>query len=171
MRLFILALGVLMSVSVAAQIYKYVDENGRVVYTDRPPEGQEVEQPNLPNLIFQPATQAPLTKPDFGATNEAGEQEDVVVPHLSIVAPTADQTFPIGLSSVTLRVALTAPLPDGYQLQAVLDGAAYARPQTSTQWSLSGVGLGQHVVSVQLLDDEGQTAARSNSVRFFRLPN
>ena len=48
-----------LSASVNAEIYKVVDAEGNVIYTDTPPEsGAEPE--DLPDILIQPATKIPV---------------------------------------------------------------------------------------------------------------
>jgi hypothetical protein len=158
MRLFQSAcyLGVLslgLAASALAEIYKTVDAQGRVVYTDVP-SGKRLESVDLPHINETPATEIqPLP-----AREEAAAPVAFTV---QLQAPVSGSTLLPGDRNLSV-VAVTEPaLGGGYVAELWLDGKPYGAPQEQAVFTVADISRGQHSVSVVVLDPAGNLVGQS----------
>jgi hypothetical protein len=165
---YLLLVLVLASAAVSAQIYRTTDEQGNVIFTDRPPaeQGTEVEavELNRTNTTPPPAERpdlAPAAKPDKAA----------VTPNyaVSITAPADDTVIPMGPGNFSVAAATSPALAEGETLQLILSGTPWQEPQTRGQWNLTNIRRGEHDIVVLRLDPKGKELAASEPVRILVL--
>lgn len=72
----------------AAEVYRFIDENGNVVYTDRPVPGAELVDVDLPFLGGRPL---PRSSRSSGGASEAGVANEEEPQAASRSEPTAEQ--------------------------------------------------------------------------------
>lgn len=155
-------LAVLLSpVAVAQEIYRWVDKNGVVHYSDQPGPGAEritvsgqiartpPEDADSPDLYTTPRTRAPA-----GAPYQS----------LTITRPAADEVFYGTDYTVAVDVALDAQLRQGDSVVVFLDGRRV--PAAGLSAMLSGVPRGSHVLRAEVLDSNGNTVIGSPEVTF-----
>jgi hypothetical protein len=148
-----------------AAVYKSVDAQGNVVYTDDPKgNGEPVKLPPLstvppPKYVTSPAT-ATLPGPDSQAPFYA---------QLAITAPAPDETLRDNTGDVTVKVALQPALDKsaGHRLQYFLDGQPQGEPSASEKALFQNVPRGAHTVEVAVFDAAGDELQRTPSVRFY----
>ena len=140
-----------------AAIYKQVDENGKVTFTDRP-EGKAVQPEDLPTINSQPA----LELPDNSKSKSAGA--DGTDFQVAILFPANGSHIPAGQRDIEVQVEVWPALPEGYSLQAYLNGAPYGAAATVTSLLLQEVYRGEHQIRVDLIDPDGEIVAASSPV-------
>ena len=75
-RVIILALALAFAPAGVAQLYKYVDKNGKTVYSDTPPANVDSKQINVPSSRAPtPAAGAPKTAVERDKDNEKGRKD------------------------------------------------------------------------------------------------
>ena len=143
----------------AADVYRYVDKNGVVHYTDKPP-NKTAKPVALPPLqVIDPADQAEIS--------ETGPAEARVARSIgvSIASPAPEQVFRGDDRRLPVSVTLDQPLPQGYGLLYFLDGQARnAEATRQSSLVLEGVERGEHSVSVAVVNSDGREVARSAPV-------
>lgn len=144
----------------AADVYRYVDPDGVVHYTDKPP-SKDAKPANLPPLQVV----APAVRPTpSGAVNALPELDPPLV-ELSIASPAPEQTFRGDDRRLLVNVQTNRPLPDGYGLLYMLDGSPQNRTATrALSYTLEGVERGEHLISVAAVDNRGREVARTAPV-------
>lgn len=158
---------VLLAAEVNAQIYKYRDANGNMVFSDRKPAGAEsevVEEVSLPSTNAAPATETRTPAAPSKSATEA-------VPDYAttIISPANDSTIPMGPGNFTVSVAISPALAATERLQLLVDGSPAGAPQRSSGWELQNVYRGKHTLEVQRLDQQGKIVDRSEPVTVFVL--
>jgi len=149
----------------AATVYRWVDEDGKVHYSDSPrPDAERVELRD-PNVYSAPKNLPELeseteTEPEPGAGQTIYER-------FSITAPEPDSAFWDNQGNFMLRLALEPGLDTeaGHRIRVSLDG----EPQGTTrnlQWRFTGVNRGTHSVSAEVIDASGKRLIRTESVSF-----
>src|SRR5690606_31460049 len=105
------------------RIYRMQDEQGRVIFTDTPPEGAQVQEirPRQPNSMPAPPSRAPREKSP-PAPAAAGYST------LDIVSPGHEQTFQNPHEPIPVQVNLVPPLQDGHSLRLLDNGKPLADP-------------------------------------------
>jgi hypothetical protein len=159
-------IGLLMACGAAsAAVYKSVDAQGNVVYTDDP-EGNG-EPVKLPPLSTVPPPKY-LTSPP-ASTLPGADSQAPVYQQLAIAAPASDETLRDNTGDVTVKVALQPALDKaaGHRLQYFLDGQSQGEPATSDKALYPNVPRGAHTAEVAVVDPDGNELQRSPSVRFY----
>ncbi len=166
MRILLVLLLLLPSLAVAKDaVYKWVDENGVVHYTDKPPT-ENAKPAKLPPLqTYKGGTNPNLTK--FQKQEVKGTAGYA---QIQIVTPSRDETFRGGERVVPVAVMVTPQLTEGQRLVYLLDGTPQSTPTTDTSFALTGVDRGSHTVTVSLVDANGTELASSSGVTFHMKP-
>lgn len=151
----------------AEEVYKWVDEEGVVHYTDQPP-SKDAKPARLPPLqTYKGGTAPDLQKFDKGAK---GGKPAAGASQVQVVTPSQDETFRGAQRAVPIAVMVTPPLQEGQRLIYLVDGKPASMPTTDTSFALSGVDRGSHSVVVSLVDAAGQEVGRSLPVTFHVKP-
>ncbi len=155
-----------LSVVWAANIWKVVDENGNVVYTDQPPRDGSTPM-DLPELS--------VIKTDFQVKQTPAGQKKVKAPtsvelrklyqDFRITRPFPEETFWGAANTVVVTWGSKTPLTPDLSVRLFVDGNAQEAPPTG------GVSLtlerGEHKVSAELRDAGNRRIMRTESVTFF----
>ncbi|MBC6427687.1 MAG: DUF4124 domain-containing protein [Cellvibrionales bacterium] len=141
------------------QVYKHVDAQGNITYSDQPPPGRAGVQPErLPQIIIAPAVAVP--SPQVAQS----EADDPVPPvTLSIQTPAQNATIPAGQHAFAVVARASRPLRASEVARLLIDGAEYAR-STSLNWQVVDLERGTHQLGVELLDAKGEPLAHSAAV-------
>lgn len=151
----------------ATQIYKHVDAEGNVTFSDQPPApGETAEKVHLRELNTTPAVDPSAAPEEESESSEPPEQAEF---DIRIASPDDETTIAMGPGNVTVTAQATPPLGRLEQVQLYLDGEAFGEPQSSTTWALQGLMRGPHDLAVERLDRRGNRLARSPSVRIYVL--
>jgi hypothetical protein len=148
----------------AAQIYRTTDDQGNVVFTDKPPAGATTtERVELPPTNTTPATEirlAPEKKP--------GEPDtDAPAYSVAIISPANETSFPMGPGNFPVSAKVQPSPGKNEALQLYIDGIPWGDPQQGTSWALTNVFRGQHDLTVAIVDAKGEQLASSAPVRVF----
>ena len=172
--IFIAAL--LVSLQLSAEVYKLVDENGNVTYTDQAPDSdaQPMDLPGLSVIAPQKPVPHPLTEIAPAAEeSELDPQEEVTsirdlrngYRDFAIVSPTQDQSFWGTANQLTAAWSTRYRLQQGMTVTFYLDGEAQM-PTSSTVISLANVYRGEHVIYAELKDVRNRRIAVTDPVTF-----
>jgi len=160
--------GIWLAASVAAtgayaqDIYKTVDEDGNVVYTDQKP-SEDAEPVRLPELTVVD----PVDLGDTGATLSDGETEQRAAgPAMQILSPGAEETIWNTGYVMTASVSLDGRLPSGAELVYLLDGEERARTRAQTV-ELEEVYRGEHQLTVEMRNNQGDVLSQAGPVTFY----
>ena len=147
----------------SAEVYRSVDKQGNVTYTNQAADGAEPVQ--LKPLSVYDA-------PDLKSADEniAGDSSDAsIYKSIAITSPQADETLRDNSGNVTVTAssepALDSKAGDRYLF--FLDGKAYGKPQVAATKALVEVDRGEHQVGVAVVDASGKQLMRSKPTRFF----
>jgi hypothetical protein len=155
----------------AGEIYKVVDADGNVTFTDQPPEPGATPI-TLPGLSV-------VERPSFAADNQqqggAGQQDDQQLSMrdlqrmyrgFRLVSPAPEQSFWGTGNTATIAWQAGAPLQPGMQVQLTLNGKELP-PSTSATMTTEPMDRGEHQVSARLLSQSGEVVATAGPVVFF----
>jgi hypothetical protein len=154
-----------LSASAAATLYKWVDEQGVVHYSDRPQPGAEKIHVNAAQTYKAPP--APTVDTSHKPTPAASYS------HVAIASPIAEQVFLNTAGSVPVAADVQPALSPGHQLWFLLDGSRVeGLSPTSTSATLDNIDRGQHTLAAQVSDAAGNTLITSAPVTFYvRIPS
>jgi hypothetical protein len=162
MRNAILTLAALLfALPAASQVYRQVDKDGNVTFTDNPAADAEPVEIRELNTIAPPPELAP--RPE----STVPKQPATVGYEVSITAPTNDTVIPRGPGNFSVAASLSPALKSGHQLQLLLDGNPRQEPQTGTTWALTNVFRGTHALEVAVIDEAGNQLAKSQPITVY----
>ena len=148
----------------AADIYRYVDDDGNVVFTDEPREGAERIESAEPESSYQ--FHRPQSRPTQPADDDDGDDEAAYT-DVRIVQPEDEGTVRDNQGYVEVAVSVDPQLQPGHAVQFVLDGEPQGSPDRSLTRRLADVHRGEHQVRARILDRDGNSVAESDSVTFY----
>ncbi len=162
MRVFLFTLfSALTAVAFATTVYKWVDENGVVHYSDQPHENAQKVELKSPQTYSAPKTTG---------GNVAGIRppQPPSAPYRScdISEPTNDQMY-MNTSTVTAGVTLLPVARTGDQVVVMLDGQRVPGvPPGGGAFSISPVDRGTHTMQATVQDSTGRAVCQSQTVTF-----
>ena len=160
LRLPVLVLVSLLPLSVSAAIYKYIDENGRVAYSDKPVSGAETMKVQRASSKLDDEVATKVSDDNF---DEYGEV--VRYNTLQVLNPTSDQVINDSSGSVQVIFLPTPGLSKSHQLIINVNGKDVSRGRHSTL-NLANLSRGSHTVSAKIVDNRGFLMIESDSVTF-----
>ena len=152
----------MLSAAVHAEVYKSINADGEVVYSDQPGRGAErVQMPPLPSYTPQPVrTLSRSTRPAVQQINYE---------HFTLSSPANDATVRNNLGTVQITTVLTPALmsAQGHSIQYYLDGLAYGAAVNRTTLTLTNVDRGEHQLSASVLDASGNVLISTTETTVF----
>lgn len=150
----------LLSSFASAEIYKTVDKNGRITYTDVPPANTDAKPLELKAINSLPTPAAiPNTGPIHANTNNQAPLEYRV----QILAPENGKTLLADERSVTVSIGVNQNLSGGDLFAYKMDGSTLTTTQETT-YTITEPPRGEHVLTVDVVDTEGNPLAQSNAI-------
>ena len=164
--LLIIAVGLFAAAAHAAEVYRWVDEQGQVHFSDRPMEGGE-------RVEIRPQTElgTPEVQPRRNRSAAVEESEEPQEPFryrsLEIVSPTQEEVLWNIEGQLDVSMRLEPRLQSGHSVELLLDGEPVEgmRPG-SMQARLSEVYRGVHVLTANVRDRNGQLLIESQPRTF-----
>ncbi len=148
--------------SAFAGLYKWVDADGSVHYTDTPPP-QGAEEVTLPPSV----TYTPASSPINSAGAEPKPQDDGKYQELVTTKPKMNETVRSNTGEVTVEYSLTPGLKPGHQFRVIVDGTALENEFTQEQILVQNLKRGSHTLQIQAVDATGVPQISSQAVIFF----
>lgn len=137
MKVYLMASLLVVSGLASAEIYRSVDSQGNVTFTDEPDKkAEKIELEELPTYEAPFIPEIPVAP----AASEEQQQQDIAVPKykISITSPEQNQSIWAGGGIVEVTVTITPELNSkrGDKLQFKLDGRNIGEPQSSTSYTI-----------------------------------
>lgn len=167
MRWICLALLLTFSMNAAAtELWRWVDEDGVVHYSDRPHPGAERIELQKVQSFTPPPMAAREAQPEDGVPS----QDEGGPPYtgLRVVSPAEGETlWNIG-TELSVELALQPALRTGHTLRVHLDGDRIVElPRGQTRITVNEVYRGEHRLRASVVDDQGRELVSSDPVVFF----
>lgn len=166
MRISIIVLLLLASSLAFAQVYRWVDENGTVHYSDVPQGGAEeidIAEPQTFESTVKAAPRPAQRQPTAQEQARQAHEYDLV----QITTPRLDQVFWNVGGNIPVSLNVQPGLQSGDTVRVYLDGKAVEDfPSTGTSHQLSEVWRGSHTLRAEVVDASGQVLAQSEMVVF-----
>ena len=144
--------------TVAATVYRWVDENGVTHYSDQPHENAE--------KVTVAAPQTYSAAKGYSPSTTASPKTATATYSCAVAQPANDATFQ-NTSTVSFA-AQSNPAPvNGDQMVLLLDGAKVPNfPTSGGSLTLDSVDRGQHTVQAVVQDSTGKAVCQSTPVTF-----
>ncbi len=162
MRILLLSL-LFFAGQVAAEVYRSVDEDGNITYSDKPTEGAEkikkqdvqtIDTPNIPQFKYTPPRDQTAEKP-------------AIYNSIAITSPENDTSVRENAGNLTVNVSLKPNLKTayGHSLSLTMDGKEVGSGRSRT-FSLTNVDRGTHTLVARVKGSNGQVIIQSEPVTF-----
>jgi hypothetical protein len=150
------------TVAVSATVYKWVDENGVVHFSDQPHENAEQVQLKTPQTYTAPKTPAGTQQ----APRQEASRPGPAYKSCAISEPTNDQVF-LNTDTVTAGVTVQPAVRPGDTAVVTLDGQRVPGvPANGGQFTIQPVDRGTHSIQMTVQDSSGATLCSSPAVTF-----
>ena len=160
-----LAIGVLTACTVqAAVIYKWVDADGVVHYSDQASPGAE-KIITAGGASSSSAAGRNIAGPT-SRTPQEGEQRGLNYTEFSIASPAPEQTF-FGDDVIPVRLNLNPPLRPNQGITWHLNGAQLDSPPGALSFVLPRLDRGTYVLAATITDQQTSESQTSSSITFF----
>jgi hypothetical protein len=163
MRVSILLVGLLLAAVAYPEVFRWVDEDGVVHFSDRPHEGAETVALPKAQTFSAPVVKRP--KPIKEEESESADQQGYS--GLRITRPGQDEVLWNTGGVIDVQIDVEPELQPGHSIQLFLDNqvvSALSSGQTSGQ--LTDVFRGTHALRAEIHDAEGNGLFRSVAVSF-----
>lgn len=141
-----------------AEIYKTVDENGNVIYTDQKP-APNAKPIDLPELnVAEPHRRLPTGPSDVDVEVPAAEP-------ISIVSPTDQENIWGTGGTLDVQLSTATELRPGMNVIIYIDGEDFNAGR-SLSVSIDGIERGEHTLRAEIQTGSGRVVTRSEQVTF-----
>ncbi|MCK0745118.1 DUF4124 domain-containing protein [Chromohalobacter nigrandesensis] len=165
----LLMAGVLgISAAQATPVYRSVDAQGNVTFSDRPV-GEQVNVGTVNTVPSQAREERDRQVADAAIEAESDAESSFTdYERLAIAAPGDESTLPTGAAGDTqVRVAISPELREGHRLRILVDGEASGAAQHATTFSVTELVRGEHTLRVEVVDTEGRVRQRSAPITLY----
>ncbi len=164
----------------ATKVYRTVDENGNVIFTDVPPGERGVPQGNTTEVEIDPINSF---EPSGRRTDASGrelwivdgletEAEDADIPvvysSLTVQSPVPEEAVRANDGTVHITGAVVPELAADHRVRLVLDGAQHS-VSAEAHFTLTNMDRGAHTVMLEVVDATGSALISSNPTTFYVL--
>ena len=165
MKPFLVAAALLLALPVQAEVYRIVNPDGSVTFTDQPQQGAETVK--LPPVSTYPAPR--VSAPPQASSGQDGESADAGYSSFEVVAPAPETTIRDNQGNVSMEVRVEPALQveQGHRIQFMVNGVDQGEPSTNTGVTFQNVDRGSHSLSARLIDAEGKTLMTAPAVTVF----
>ncbi len=143
-----------------AEIYKTVDKNGHITYTDVPPANTEAKPLELKTINSLPT---PTAMPNTGPINTPSNNQAPLEYRIQILAPENGTTLLADERSVSVSIGVNQNLSNGDLFVYKLDGTTLTTTPEMT-YIITEPPRGEHTLTVEVVDSEGKPLAQSNAI-------
>jgi hypothetical protein len=148
------------------EMWRWVDENGVVHFSDRPRPG--AERVDLrPAQTFTAPEIEPRRVPAAEAAQGTGEPESVRYNRLAVLSPADGETLWNIAGELNIQVDVDPALRSNHGLVVFLDGQRIGTPRPDTSFTIGDVTRGEHTLRVAIVDERGRERASSDPVVFY----
>jgi len=148
------------TLALAATVYKWVDDEGVVHYSDQPHENAQKVELKAPQTYS-----APRVAPGTQASGPG--KSGPVYQSCSLTSPTADQAY-VNVDSISASVAIVPPVRPGDKVVVTLDGQRVPGvPPEGGSFGISPIERGTHALQLYVQDPMGKNVCQSSSVTFY----
>jgi hypothetical protein len=146
------ALVLVAPVTSSAEIFRWVDADGRTHFSDRRPPDAAAQR------VVSDTGPADDSAPD-GATPSGDVPFLGSYTAFDILTPSAGAVLIQSTDTLEVQLRLEPPLLEGHRLDFVLDGRAAAADAGSTRFQIQGVGFQAHRIQARVLNALGTVVA------------
>ena len=157
-------LAALVAGTASAETYKWVDAQGQIHYSDRPPPAGAEKVELLPAQTYH--ARAPTKSPAPGAAARSGDGP-IAYKQFDMRRPRSGDVVSNSGGTVSVELRLEPALQPGHSIWLYLDGKRVdGLPATATSFQLSNVWRGEHRVVASVMNAAGKAVISTETVPF-----
>ena len=140
------------------EVYKSVDEDGNIIFTDRPVTNSE-------KIKLKELKTTETVKPSgssSGSSSRGENTEDFSYKKLFVSSPADGSAIRSNTGNVSISVASEPSLRSGHSLLIAMDGKELSKG-TSKNVSLTNVDRGTHTITASIVDSSSKTIISTSS--------
>lgn len=160
MRFFTLISLVLLSLFAQATVYKWVDKNGKVHYSDEP-------HPNAEIVELKEKTLNQITLPPVNPDTNDSQAIEQTKYQVVITSPEEEETVRDNNGDFQVTATVTPEIKSQYLMALKLDGKTIGQPQIGGTFKLSNIDRGEHTIVVDAMTQNGKVFASSSPRKIF----
>ncbi|MCF2948667.1 DUF4124 domain-containing protein [Paraglaciecola aquimarina] len=161
--LYALALLLLCVGASAKVVYKTIQADGSVIYSDTPTTSSTPVNLSAMNNVVMPAlNNAASKKPNSRQVSK--KQNPQVQYQVSIVSPMHEESIRDNSGNVSIRASVSPNGASKYQL--IMDNQV-VKTQSNSLFELEGVNRGAHLIQIHFIDNSGKILASSQQQTFY----
>jgi FlaG/FlaF family flagellin (archaellin) len=145
----------------AAQVYKWVDKEGTVHYSDSPQRNATIVPIRDDEKIVVPVKSV---IPDAKKISPAQKNQEYAI---TIEQPKDQETLQNTGGEVTINISSSLSLAQGDRWQILMDGKKIGEPQTQNSITLQNIERGEHTLQIQAIDTRDKVLASSVIITFY----
>jgi hypothetical protein len=165
-RAILILIGLVLSTSAYADLYKCKQEDGTIIYTDRPcVSGEKLKLPSLQTYTAAPVPKDLFAKKDSSQNGEKSSQYD----SLTILSPknnTRIEATGSGNVEIVARAQPALRTVKGDVFAIVMDGKQLPTTGVTNTIRLQNVNRGTHSIQILILSRNRSVLQTSNTVSF-----
>ena len=147
----------------ASGVYRVIDENGEVTFTDSPPANVKAETVDLPATNIASPSIPPKKE---GKDGDENTDEEVAYTSARLIQPKNKATIPPGQLEVTVQIELKPSLQSGHLVQLYIDGQKQGSPSASKTFTVTSLNRGQHRVYAKIIGADKKSRTTTQTVTF-----
>jgi len=143
------------SMTSAAEIYKTIDENGNVVFSDQPSKEAEKIEVQAP-VTFDSSV---LTRQYENASKRIGSEEkppSFKYTRLEITSPANDTAIRDNAGNFEVSYVIEPPAQPGHTVQLMMDGKVHSKVRQSGTIKFENADRGTHVLRLRVIQNSNK---------------
>ena len=142
-------------------VYKWVDKDGKVHYSDKPVENSEAVE-------FKSNTQNKI-KLQIPVSIDSGTAKEDSTPsyELVITSPTEEETIRDNEGNITIMATISPDLGTKHLLVLLMDGTVVGAPQNTPIFNLKNIDRGEHSFEIKAIAQNGKQLASTSPRTIF----
>jgi hypothetical protein len=159
MRIGILLITLFMAMPLSARdVYKYISDDGEVIYSERyHPDAERIK-------VTDPKKGSNLPLTEQSEEERAAAAGEYAT--FSIVQPDDNETIRNDEGTVQVGISLSPGLAEGHVIHLYVDGTKLDSDIKQTQLVLQQLSRGTHSLQAKIVNAEGESLKDSNSITF-----
>ncbi|MDX1433895.1 MAG: DUF4124 domain-containing protein [Gammaproteobacteria bacterium] len=158
----LIALALASGAAQAEKVYKVIQPDGTVEFTDDPRPGETATEVKVEPLNTTPPLATPAQEAGLESSTTSSGQ---TYSEFRITSPDDNAALRVNNGNVDVDLALEPPLRSGDTIDIMLNGTVVGGGK-QTAITLSNVDRGSHTVQAVVKNGAGEVVARSNTVSF-----
>lgn len=154
----ILLIGCALATSATAGVYKRVNPDGSIEFTDKPEEIGE-----KPIVVPPPSSYSPPPAPKPAPPAAASKTAVVSYESLTITSPPNDTTIRDNEGKITITAGSKPGLQKGHRYKLLMDGKEAGKGPNNS-FEVKNVDRGSHSFTVQIIDENARVIVQSEPV-------